>query len=164
MAWSLLVAGLAGLLTLGFTRASQTHAESSLYCPVFYYEPPSNCEPLPESFLDVSSGASDSPSADIHVLEDAFSALVVLQDRYFDANFGTWPSTIDWTGAVTETVISGILTSLTKALAVGSLSGIENWKAKENLISSFYAQVVSSYFGQDTLSIRGQVRSSPDIP
>ncbi|KAF7561363.1 hypothetical protein G7046_g2781 [Stylonectria norvegica] len=156
MTLSVIFAGLVGFAAIQLVSAIPTHTSARAYCPVFYAESPKNCLPLPETFLAFSTDPEESPATDIRILEDAFNALVVLQEHYFESDFGTWPSAIDWTAAVAETIVSGMLTTLSKSLVSMDLGGIDNWKAKENLISSFYAQIVGSYFGQDVLSIRGQ--------
>lgn len=129
------------------------------YCPVFYTLPPTDCRPLPRTFVEYSRDDFSPPRADDEVLEDAYEALEVLQDEFFDADFGTWTSAIDWTGAVVETVVTGMLTTLTKSLKNVSSDGVvDSWKAKENLLSSYFAEVINSYYGQDILSLRGEVR------
>ncbi|PNY27997.1 Uncharacterized protein TCAP_02066 [Tolypocladium capitatum] len=102
------------------------------------------------------SGRAAAAANGAEVLEDAFYALAVLQDSYFVAVNGTWPSSIDWTGAVVETVVSGMLTTLTRSLSSNNPGSDVDWKQKENLISSVYAQVVHSFFGQDALAIANQ--------
>lgn len=147
----------------GFVVAAGA-ADTESYCPVFYPAdtPPDNCETqLPDSLFRPTSSASaeyrprGSDLAGPNVLEDVFEALEVLQREYYDANYGTWPSAIDWTAAVTQTVLTGTLSTFSKSAKY--LGGVNDWVAKENLISSFFAQVVGSYFGQDILSIRGEV-------
>lgn len=128
------------------------------YCPVFYTEPPKDCQPLPHTFVEFRKDDFEPPRAGPEVLEDAFEALEILQDEFFDADYGTWPSAIDWTGAVVETVVTGMLTTLTRAF--DNVTASENpsgWKAKENLLSSYFAEVINSYYGQDILSLRGEV-------
>lgn len=149
---------LLGLTNIQVTAATHDSKDSPPFCPVLYNKPPTDCRPLPETFLAFSSDAFAPPAADIQILEDAFEALIVLQEHYYEADFGTWPTAIDWTAAVVQTVMTGMLTTLSKSLISMDLGGFDNWKAKENLISSFYAQIINSYFGQDVLSIRGQVR------
>lgn len=83
---------------------------------------------------------------------------MVMQEHYFDSDYNTWPSAIDWTAAVAGTIVTGVLTTLSKSSASTATVMSDDWKAKENFISSFYSQVVGSYFGQDVISIRGQVR------
>ncbi|KAF7552465.1 hypothetical protein G7Z17_g4328 [Cylindrodendrum hubeiense] len=150
------VAGLVGLLTLQIALAAPTKGDAQQYCPVLYTEPPKNCKPLPESFLTFSSKSPAPPPVDSLVLEYAVEALAVLQDQYFHPDYATWPSAIDWTAAVAGTVIAGMLTTMSKSLVSIQLGGESDWKAKENLISNYYAQLVGSYYGQDVLSIRGQ--------
>lgn len=128
------------------------------HCPVFDDGFTLDCEPVGESFLDFSPSAPlASNEANVTVLEDTFEALFVLQEEYYSPDYGTWPSAIDWTAAVAQTLVTGSLTTLSKSLGSLDLTGFTEWKAKENLMSSFYAQVVGSYFGQDVLSVRGQV-------
>lgn len=150
---------LTGLLALVQVQVAATRNPG--YCPVFYIEPPKDCRPIPGSFLNFNLDEHEYPNPELETLDHAFNALEVLQREYFDTSFGTWPDAIDWTAAVAETVMTGMLTTLTKSLSTiefdGDWEGNERWKAIENLISSYYAQVVASYFGQDILSIRGQV-------
>uniref|UniRef100_A0A8H7NMQ6 Glycosyl hydrolase n=1 Tax=Bionectria ochroleuca TaxID=29856 RepID=A0A8H7NMQ6_BIOOC len=158
MALSQLLIGLVSLcLTYGVSPVLARSTDKVPYCPVFYDSPPPrNCQPVPETFLDFISSGREVPQAEIEVLEDAFEALAVLQQVYFDSEAGTWPLANDWTAAVHETVMAGTLTTLTKALGSIHLSPFNDWTAKENLISFYYSQLVGSYFGQDILSIRGE--------
>ncbi|RDA88333.1 hypothetical protein CP532_5542 [Ophiocordyceps camponoti-leonardi (nom. inval.)] len=86
------------------------------------------------------------------MLREMFSALSVLQNSYFSGVNGTWPSAIDWTSAVVQTVLSATLSSLTKSLDPPQF----NAQATENLISTLYSQVTQSFFSQDVNSIKGQ--------
>ncbi|RDA93253.1 hypothetical protein CP533_6515 [Ophiocordyceps camponoti-saundersi (nom. inval.)] len=86
------------------------------------------------------------------LLQELFSALSVLQNSYFDGVNGTWPSAIDWTSAVVQTVLSATLSSLTEALRPPQSDS----RATENLISTLYSQVTQSFFSQDINSIKGQ--------
>ncbi|KAG7421857.1 hypothetical protein Forpe1208_v000342 [Fusarium oxysporum f. sp. rapae] len=158
MAWLRIIAGIASLLTIiqSISAAPSREGAHKEYCPVLYNEPPTNCRPLPETFLTFSSKPSDTTPADTQILEDALSALSALQDHFFEPDYATWPSAIDWTAAVAGTVIAGMLTTLSKAIDSVDLAGIDDWRVKENIIATFYAQLVGSYFGQDVLSIRGQ--------
>lgn len=159
MTRSLLLAGFAGLITtFQITFAAPGRDVHRLgYCPVIYHELPENCRSLPETFLAFSTKGFKSPTANPEILDDAVKALAVLQDHYFEPDYATWPSTVDWTAAVAGTVVAGMLTTLSKSLGLVQLGDFDDWKARENLISSFYAQLVGSYYGQDVLSLRGQV-------
>ncbi|KAF4447427.1 hypothetical protein F53441_9038 [Fusarium austroafricanum] len=158
MAWLKIFAGVAGLLTIiePVSAAPSRESTQKEYCPVIYNKPPTNCSTLPETFLTFSSKPLDLPPAGTQILEDALSALSALQDQFFEPDYATWPSAIDWTAAVAGTVVAGMLTTLSKAIDTVDLAGIDDWRVKENIISTFYAQLVGSYFGQDVLSIRGQ--------
>lgn len=147
----------ASLLAVSALARAQL-SSTSRYCPVFYETLPPDCELIRANFSNFSLFELDEPaSAGVGVLEDTFDALLVLQQEYYNSDYGTWPTAIDWTAAVAQTLVTGSLTTLSKSLDTIDLGGANEWKAKENLISSFYAQVVGSYFSQDVLSIRGQV-------
>ena len=151
------------LTTATLARASQLPGGVSepFYCSVFLGDSPLDCEPIRETFSSFAlSSDAKVESAEIDVLEDAFEALLVLQGEYYSTDYGTWPTAIDWTAAVAQTLLTGALTTLSKSLGVVDVGRFNDWQAKENLISSFYDQVVGSYFGQDILSIRGQVNST----
>jgi hypothetical protein len=108
-------------------------------------------------FLDSTRRHADTVAANISVLEDAFEALSVLQETYFDPNYGTWPGAIDWTAAVCETVLSGTLSTLTKSWELIRIGGKHELQLKENLISYYYEHIVNFYATQDQLTIRGEV-------
>lgn len=149
-----------GLVSLAYLQtglAAPAHRDTHRYCAVQYTETPRDCLEPPESFLPFSSNTMKPFTANSSVLKDAVEALVVLQEHYFDTDYATWPSSIDWTAAVVGTIVSGTLTTLSKSLAEIELSS-SDWKAKENFISSYFAQIVGSYYGQDVLSLRGEVR------
>lgn len=150
--------GLAGLLVTHITLSASalTGDSTQEYCPVIYSETPKDCKPLPDTFL-ISFPKTSPPHTDAQVLDYAVQAMVVMQDQYFVSDYSTWPAAIDWTAALAGTVITGLLTTLSKTLVSARQGGSNDWKAKENLISSYYAQLVSSYYGQDVLSLRGQV-------
>jgi hypothetical protein len=130
------------------------------YCPILYAEsqPPTDClDQLPPPFVDDPPAVS-SAGPDFQILEDTFAALTALQDKFFHPELGTWPRAIDWTAAVIGTVLSGSLTTLSQTLGVVDLDGRSDWSAKENLINSLFSQTVGSYFGQDAVAIRNEVR------
>ncbi|KAL7945173.1 glycoside hydrolase family 76 protein [Trichoderma barbatum] len=133
--------------------ASYKHTQE--YCSV--YAVATDCRPPPKNFLHVSPSDSASEGAKTKILEDAFSALAVLQNEYYQIERSTWPSAIDWTAAVTETVVSGMLSTLTKSLDLivpGITPSIR--EAQENLLSSVYDQVIGYHFAQDIVAIRDQ--------
>ncbi len=51
-----------------------------------------------------------------HVLEELRVALDVMQSTWFEVSVGTWPTAIDWTGAVVDTHLVATARSLSKAL------------------------------------------------
>lgn len=159
---------LLSIASLGVLVASTLTIANSLpkgdvdYCSVYNRASTPGCQPVPEGFLSSRDDALSTPETDPRVLEDAFSALSVLQNVYFEPVNGTWPTSIDWTGAVVETVIAGMLTTLTQSL--DSTERGRNWKEKKNLISSIFAQVTHSFFGQNAVAILDQVRADVSRP
>lgn len=93
-------------------------------------------------------------SPDLEVFDQTLDALSVMQDEFFAPWIGTWPTSIDWTAAVMGTHVSGTLTSLSLGLEL--LRGAEDYSAKENLISLYFSQVLSYYFGMDHFAIRNE--------
>ncbi|KAF5027709.1 hypothetical protein F66182_193 [Fusarium sp. NRRL 66182] len=133
MAWLRAIARFANLLTVA-QAVSTADGMQKDYCPVAYTEPPVNCHPLPETFLSFSSKTSNSAPAETDILEDAVSALSVLQDHFFEPDYATWPSAIDWTAAVAGTVIAGMLTTLSKSIDAVDLAGIDDWRAYDDIL------------------------------
>ncbi|KKP03601.1 hypothetical protein THAR02_04285 [Trichoderma harzianum] len=134
--------------------ASYKHTKQE-YCSI--YTVTTNCRPPPDAFLHIPARDLASDEAKTGILEDAFSALAVLQNEYYQIERSTWPSAIDWTAAVTETVVSGMLSTLTKSIDLivpGITPSIR--EAQENLISSVYDQVIGYHFAQDIVAIRDQ--------
>lgn len=153
--YSLLVA-LSALCSLPLSAANANHAKKVKLCSVFDEQAPSDCLPVTDSFLGVQ-GEARITAANPSVLENTFNALAVLQNTYFDAITGTWPKSIDWTGAVVQTIISGTLSSLTKSL--DSVKPGPIWNEKEQLISSLFAHVTHYFSGQNIAAIFDEVRS-----
>ena len=164
MAVSLLAFGLYGLATLQVSSAASASAgakanTNSKYCPVINTGSSSGCSPLPPDFLGgPSGGAFAAAEPDAQILKDTFKALAVLQNEYFNPAKMTWPSAIDWTAAVVQTILSGSMSTLTRS--INSVASDEEWKEKENLLSFLHEQVVSAYFGQDAEAITGQVSNT----
>ncbi|KAJ6442722.1 Six-hairpin glycosidase-like protein [Purpureocillium lavendulum] len=131
---------LAGLLALLALVAVRSLAQTKPFYPWKIHQ-------LPDSELEAKKKVSADAT---QALDDAFAALSVLQNAYFDAANGTWPTAIDWTSAVVGTVVSGMLSTMTQAI------GETQWKQKENLVSSVFAQVSHSFFGQHADDIKTQ--------
>ncbi|CAK7220795.1 hypothetical protein SBRCBS47491_004309 [Sporothrix bragantina] len=85
------------------------------------------------------------------VLDEFLEALRVMQDDYFEPWLGQWPKAIDWTAAVIGTHVAGALSSLSQGL-----SAEEGIKEKENMITTYFSQLLSYYFGQDAFAIRNE--------
>lgn len=102
---------------------------------------------------------SDLNAALVHMLD----AVDVMQREYYAPWLGTWPRSIDWTGAVVGTHLSAAMRTLSEALARedrahGTASKKEDaeWKLKANLVDSYFSQLTSYYFGENALTIRGE--------
>lgn len=116
------------------------------------------CKPPPSDFLaGTAVAAGGPPKADASTLADAFKALADMQNDYFDASQMTWPSSIDWTGAVIQTILSSTMSTLTKSINSTLPDSVAEWKDKENFLSYLHEQVVASYFGQQAERIKGEV-------
>ncbi|KAJ1327637.1 Glycosyl hydrolase family 76 [Microdochium nivale] len=90
------------------------------------------------------------------VLMRMLDAVDVMQREYYVPWVGTWPGSIDWTGAVMGTHVSAALRTLSEALARDADTVGEDWKRKANLVDNYFAQVTSYYFGENAVSIRAQ--------
>lgn len=131
------------------------------YCFIDSDPSPRVCTPFPRPLRRQETRIPDLGDIDSQGLQDVFDALAVLQDSYYDAVNGTWPTSIDWTGAVVETVLSGTLSTLTRFLGSEDVGDEAQRKQRENLVSSIYAHVVHSYFGQNAMAIKNQVGLGP---
>ncbi|KAH8204998.1 hypothetical protein TruAng_000881 [Truncatella angustata] len=129
-------------------------------CPVFF-DGIRSCIPLgPKSFVpgDVAERLNDAAfkSPDLTVLSEVLDSVSVMQDEYFAAWLGTWPTSIDWTGAVIGTHVSGALRSVSEAFTLleSSVDAVEDWKLKENLVENYFSQITAYYFGENAFEIR----------
>ncbi|KAK7962332.1 uncharacterized protein PG986_003157 [Apiospora aurea] len=96
---------------------------------------------------------------DLEVLGDVLEGIGVLQANYFKQWLGIWSGSIDWTGAVVGTHVSGTLSTLSEAFPLLNSSeggGVEDWKRKVNLVEGYFAHMVAYYFGQNHFAIRNQ--------
>ncbi|KAM0335401.1 hypothetical protein ACHAQA_000446 [Verticillium albo-atrum] len=139
-----------------------TAAKERTCCPVFTHESQvrEDCETTqPVAFIDyayTNQKSVNGSEIDAEALEYAFEALTVMQTDFFMPDQGTWPEAIDWTVAVMETMLSGMLTTLSQAFAAIDFVRKDDTRSKGNLIDSYFTQLVASYFGQDDVSIRHQ--------
>lgn len=86
----------------------------------------------------------------------ALYALQILQDGYFQVWLGQYPTSIDWTGAVTATHVVGMLDSLSQGLKLNKTITITEYQAMENLVTGYFSQITAYYFGQDQFAIRNE--------
>lgn len=104
-------------------------------------------------------------------LRDMIYAIDVMQDDYFVLWEGTWPTGNDWTRAVHGTHVSATLSAFTASTddelmasllgnadedAAGQDAITQNSLALENLVSHFFAQVTTFYFGENAFALRNQ--------
>lgn len=91
------------------------------------------------------------------LLEESLDILQVMQDDYFAPWLGTWPTAIDWTAAVMGTHVSGALSSISRNLDLLPFDKAATAAGpKENLVTLFFSQILSFYFGQDHFAIRNE--------
>lgn len=90
------------------------------------------------------------------LLEESLKILQVMQEEYFAPWLGTWPTAIDWTAAVMGTHVSGALSSISRNLDLLPNYDTTVAGAQENLVTLFFSQILSFYFGQDHFAIRNE--------
>lgn len=91
------------------------------------------------------------------LLESTIDVLETMQADYFENWLGTWPTAIDWTAAVMGTHMSGALSTISRALDIVPLHETTAFdRRQENLVTLFFSQVLSFYFGQDSFAIRNE--------
>ncbi|ROW14816.1 hypothetical protein VPNG_03699 [Cytospora leucostoma] len=95
-------------------------------------------------------------AAYMDILEPMLQVLYTMQEDHFAPWLGTWPTAIDWTAAVLGTHVSGALSSISRALDLIPMDGRVGDRKKENLVTLFFSQVLSYYFGQDHFAIRNE--------
>lgn len=77
-------------------------------------------------------------------------ALDVMQSRFYELWIGTWPSSIDWTGAVINTAVSSTI----KSIAQASSKTQDDHFSK--IINKYFSHNAAYYFGEDAFSIRNE--------
>lgn len=85
-----------------------------------------------------------SPTAKSSALDNVAAALATLQDEFFSPAIGTYPSGIDWTRAVTGTLLAASTTSL---------SAHESHRA---LSTHYFSQLIALFYGQHTAAMKRQ--------
>ncbi|TIA55044.1 hypothetical protein D6C79_00662 [Aureobasidium pullulans] len=93
--------------------------------------------------LDEQAGSKD-------VLRDMIDALEVMQSQFYELWIGTWPSAIDWTGAVVNTAVSSAIGTLSRA----SSETEDDHYSK--IINKYFSHNAAYYFGEDAFSIRNE--------
>ncbi|KAL4875941.1 glycosyl hydrolase family 76-domain-containing protein [Aspergillus karnatakaensis] len=111
------------------------------------------------------------PSQYKDTLRDLIHAIDVMQDEWFVLWEGTWPTGNDWTRAVHGTHVSATLAALSATADDEQLESLfsdddddgekenratQNSLALENLVSHFFAQVTTFYFGENAFALRNQ--------
>lgn len=137
--------------------ASASPAKGATLCSVFEQQARYDCQPVTESFVVEARDKGRMNADNSSVLSDAFNALAVLQNTYYDTINGTWPNSIDWTGAVIQTILAGTVSTLSKSLL--SVERDYDWGQKERLISSLFSHVAHSFAGQNAVAILDEVRT-----
>jgi hypothetical protein len=84
------------------------------------------------------------------IFKQMVSALDVMQSHFYELWIGTWPSAIDWTGAVINTAVSATIKSIAQA---SSKSGDDHFS---KIINKYFSHNAAYYFGEDAFSIRNE--------
>ena len=110
--------------------------------------------------LSYDSSSTGSLSESLPALLDA---LQVMQTQFFEIWLGKWPEAIDWTAAVMGTQVSATLKAITQMSDPESTRGyttcpdfLANATIYENLINQYFTHLLSFYFNENTLALRGQ--------
>jgi hypothetical protein len=122
---------------------------------------------LPSDTKDEDASSSFGNDVQFTVFETLHGALDTMQNEYFELWLGTWPDTIDWTGAVIGTYLAGMLQTLAiRPGAIGlrttnraSSDDTHPWspsRSSENRVNRYFTQNVGYYFGQNDFAIRLQ--------
>ena len=99
----------------------------------------------------------DDPAATVNPSEELRHALSTLQSRHFQLWLGTWPESIDWTGAVMGTFLSASLESLSMFFEYAYPSAnLDDTLRVENEINQYFSQTQAYYFGQNAFALRTQ--------
>lgn len=90
-------------------------------------------------------------------INEVLGVLDIMQEKYFQEWLGTWPSAIDWTAAVMGTLVSGALSTISRALDLLPVPErtAADW-GKENRVTLHFSQLLGFYFGQDSFAIRNE--------
>jgi hypothetical protein len=108
-------------------------------------------------FDGMDSGDLPSPEKSMDILDFAFDAFSLMQDKFWSHKHGAWPTAIDWTAAFIQTAHSGMTATLSEALAVLESEDLKE-DMVENMIDTRFAESVAFYFGQHDRDLRWQVR------
>lgn len=102
----------------------------------------------PESTRPTELGSK--PTNGGNIFRHMIDALDVMQSHYFELWIGTWPSAIDWTGAVINTALSSALGTIAQA---SSETGDDHYS---RTINKYFSHNAAYYFGEDAFSIRNE--------
>ena len=92
-------------------------------------------------------------------LELAYNSSVVLQREFWVQHIGYWPHANDWTSAFIHTAFAGMTDTLSRHLDDSYAKGVDAGMV-ENMVNSYFTQIVSFYFGQHHEALRDQVSRS----
>ena len=90
------------------------------------------------------------------VLRELYDVIDVMQSNFFETWLGTWPESIDWTGAVLGTHVSATLNSITRANYSVFDHDVPYSLRKENDINTYFSHLISYYFGEDAFGLRAE--------
>ncbi|PNS13930.1 Mannan endo-1,6-alpha-mannosidase DCW1 [Sphaceloma murrayae] len=96
------------------------------------------------------------PSSQDALFTQMQDAVRVMQNTWFQLWIGTWPTAIDWTAAVINTLVTSSLMSMSKALRDTASESIQTPAALETQIDRYFAHNTAFYFGENAFALRNQ--------
>jgi hypothetical protein len=96
------------------------------------------------------SGLEHESTSGREIFHQMVEALDTMQSRFYELWIGTWPSSIDWTGAVVNTAVSATI----KSIAQASSKTEDDHFSK--IINKYFSHNAAYYFGEDAFSIRNE--------
>jgi hypothetical protein len=96
------------------------------------------------------SGQENEPTSRRDTFQQMVEALDVMQSRFYELWIGTWPSAIDWTGAVINTAVSSTIKTIAQA------SSETNHDHFSKIVNKYFSHNAAYYFGEDAFSIRNE--------
>ena len=100
----------------------------------------------PGYWADTLLPSPGTESSNTQSLDELTEAFKVMRWTFFLRDVGTWPEASDWTAAVAQTIHAGVFKTLASKPSLAS----------ENTMNALFVELLSSFFGQNSLFIRSE--------